>query len=163
MTTLTLSTGRVIPLSDRQVARFLSLIGPPTENGCRRWAGRVDRDGYAIFRWKGGGSETLLSAHRLAYRLINGRSPRRDMDVDHRCYDRLCMAHLRQMSIPKNRGGQRKRADLDLICINGHARVGNTRIDPRTGRRCCVLCTKASNQRYLARLQQERRTADKVA
>lgn len=36
-------------LTDSERERFLSRIGPPNDNGCMEWLGRVDRDGYGVF------------------------------------------------------------------------------------------------------------------
>ena len=41
--------GRVLRLTNIEKERFLSRIGPPNDNGCQEWLGRVDRDGYGVF------------------------------------------------------------------------------------------------------------------
>lgn len=65
---------------------------PPNGEGCRRWLGSFDRDGYPRIQGK-----TWEAAHRLAYESLRSIDP--GMAVHHVCHHRWCVepTHLEQV------------------------------------------------------------------
>lgn len=55
-------------------------------NGCWRWMGALDTDGYGSFRWRG----RTIKAHRLSYELFRGEIEP-GLHVCHSCDHRYCV------------------------------------------------------------------------
>lgn len=75
------------------VERFFSYVDKGDDpDGCWLWTGAKNQDGYGIFRIR----RSLVRAHRLAWKLAHGRSPRDDRAVLHHCDTPACVrpSHL---------------------------------------------------------------------
>lgn len=85
------------PMGTRErVAHFLSLIGPPTERGCREWQGSRLPRGYGQFNaGRLHGKCNIVRAHRTIYELAYGLLPD-DIHVRHSCDNPPCceLRHL---------------------------------------------------------------------
>lgn len=55
-------------------------------NGCLRWLGATDKNGYGRIRK----DKKLTTAHRAIWELLKGKLPR-EIDVCHTCDNRLCV------------------------------------------------------------------------
>jgi hypothetical protein len=60
------------------------------ENGCHRWAGRVDRYGYGRFKMVCDGVKRETGAHRAAWLSMVGDIPQ-GLVIDHLCRTRSCV------------------------------------------------------------------------
>lgn len=67
----------------RQLARFEGRI-TVLDNGCHRYVGKVNPDGYGLFNWWWPDGSTHSLAHRFALALELGRVP---LIADHRCHN----------------------------------------------------------------------------
>jgi|GEM_PF-5058298 len=168
---LQLRSGETAHISEKQLARFRSHVAEPNDEGCSLWTGPVDRNGYGNFRisdalWKPQGrpSTRRLLAHRVAFRLAYGRSPRPEMDVDHTDFNRLCLSHLQELTPEENgalHGGSNPspilkpayipRPDLDTHCPQGHERSVYARFEKRSRARYCLVCVREKVARHNAR------------
>lgn len=117
--------------------RILARIEIDAE-GCWRWTGRLDRDGYGIIAV----DHIPRSAHRVAYEALVGPIPA-GLQIDHLCRVRCCVnpAHLEPVTGRVNT----LRSPITVATINsqktrcpsGHAYVGvNLYTDPVGGRHC---------------------------
>ena len=73
--------------------RFLEKIGPPDKNGCMKYIGKFNSNGYgkAQFFVKETGA-TYYGAHRVTFLLMNGiRSIPKNKKVCHSCDNRWCV------------------------------------------------------------------------
>lgn len=117
---------------------------------CVFWQGRVGRDGY--------GYSHGTTAHRWVYQNSVGTIPP-GFDVDHICWQRLCVNpdHLRLLPALENR--RRQRSALKTQCVNGHELTpDNTYIKPRKrgeGTRDCRTCIRARVAAYTARKKEK--------
>lgn len=105
------------------------------EDGCWRWLGSIDRDGY--------GRRGDWLVHRLAFWFVGGE-PIEGMAVDHTCFTRPCInpEHLRLLTNEEN--ARRQRSTLRTHCTNGHEFTEeNTYHPPATpNRRTCRACKR---------------------
>ncbi len=60
---------------------------PPDENGCVKWTGACDKNGYGILDWDG----KTRKAHRLAWEEHNGPIPT-GIHICHKCDVKPCIA-----------------------------------------------------------------------
>lgn len=116
------------------------------ETGCRIWAGRLDRDGYANYSGKG--------AYRLAYSRFVGPIPD-GMTVDHLCFNITCVepSHLRLLTNLANARNRANRRQIvpDDECVHGHRFDDlNTYVKPN-GERQCRACARVNSRAYRAR------------
>lgn len=116
-------------------------------NGCWKWHGALDRDGYGISTPFGG--HASRGVHRLVFAAVVGPIPT-GHDVDHICWVRDCVnpSHLRTLPALENRGLQRRiliRHDQKIAahkyrnsaCRRGHSMSGpNLRITVDGYARC---------------------------
>jgi hypothetical protein len=77
--------------NDPERVAVTSLVAEPDDEGCRRWQGSFDQDGYPRAWWDGG----YRRAARLLYRWDHGEIPS-GHTLDHLCRHRWCVevAHL---------------------------------------------------------------------
>lgn len=98
--------------------RFWSKVDRPSDSECWNWLGTMHRTGYGHFSV---GAARMVSAHRVAFELINGAIPD-GAHVLHVCDNKRCVnpAHLRLGTNRENcqeawdRGLQRKRVGGEL-------------------------------------------------
>lgn len=89
LTTPTLLEVVMADLSPITVARFWSKVSiPQRSDDCWTWTGAVAGSGYGSFNVPAMGS---TSAHRIAYRLVNGEWPGYRMLVRHKCDNPRCV------------------------------------------------------------------------
>jgi hypothetical protein len=116
-------------------------------SGCWLWTGHQGWDGYGHIYVDGRKQYT----HRVAYQWLVGPVPD-GLVLDHLCRVRNCVNpdHLEPVTGRENtlRGfGVGAIAKRRTACAKGHEYTPeNTRQDPRTGRRVCLTCQRASSR-----------------
>lgn len=115
---------------------------------CWVWTGYVDRYGYGKISFHG----RIVGAHRVAYMLTKGDIPV-DMQVDHICWETLCINpdHLRLL--PFIESVTRQRSMLRTHCSHGHEMTStNTYVKPgRPNTRTCRACNRDRVAEYTSR------------
>lgn len=120
-------------------------------DGCWRWTGALNGEGYSNFSVPGIGR----SAHRFAYVAFVGPVPA-GLTLDHLCRNRACVRpeHLEPVSNRENvlRGiGISAKNAVKVACLQGHPySAENTYVTP-DGRRGCRTCRRAAEKAYAAR------------
>lgn len=133
---------------------FWDRVDPnPTDEGCWRWTGYINRDGYG---WTSFASEETRSAYRLAYLKLIGPIPA-GLVLDHLCRNRWCVnpSHLE----PVTSGENSKRGMLRDVCLRGLHEMTPENSRPRNGgrNRICRLCNnKYHRERYRALSKQRK-------
>jgi hypothetical protein len=121
-----------------------------TPDGCWRWTGSFDKDGYGRFQV---GPRAKL-AHRVMLAAV-GRDVPDGMEVDHLCRNRSCVNpdHLEPVTHIENcvRAYHARKA-----CKNGHELTPeNTRLEWRTPQglpwRACRACDRVASAKYAAK------------
>lgn len=81
-------------LSHADEVRFWSKVGMREDGGCWMWLAATNPRGYGNF-WVGGTDGTIVNAHRVSYRLMNGPIPHGEF-VCHSCDTPGCVnpSHL---------------------------------------------------------------------
>lgn len=102
--------------------RFYALVGLPDDEGCMRWLGSLDSQGYGGFMADG----RRLLPHRVAFALANGGIPA-GMEIDHSCHVVNCCApsHLRAATRQQNatnRTGPQSNNSSGVRGVNWHKR-----------------------------------------
>jgi hypothetical protein len=69
------------------VAYFLARSSPEPNSGCWIWLGAIKWNGYGAVRI----NKKTIHAHRAAYIAATGENPPPQVDVCHRCDNRLCV------------------------------------------------------------------------
>lgn len=142
---------RWITLTPRQHYLFWRQVSGRDGDGCWTWQGRLDRDGYGVFKI---GRVAIVGAHRVAYQLRVGSILRtRELDHSDRADCLLPQPSVRQPGAPRRGDAPRERpaqcnGRLD-VCANGHDLLDddNLYIGPR-GQWRCRPCHRAAAQRY---------------
>ena len=114
-------------------------------DGCWVWLGSFNTHGYGqmMIGSRVDGSRTLATTHRLAYQLTKGIiNP--TLELDHLCGNRKCCNpdHLEAVSHSVNIN--RAVAGSDYLCINGHAKIYNS----KDKRFYCKTCRKEASRRF---------------
>ena len=112
------------------------------DDGCWKWTGHHDRDGYARCYWNG-----RALAHRAVYEILKGPIPQ-GLEIDHLCRNRGCVnpAHMEPVTHAENtlRGFSPQALNARKTeCAHGHPLSGeNLHIRPRDGGRICRACDR---------------------
>jgi hypothetical protein len=148
-------------VDERTLARFMSWV-EIQPNGCWRWKGKLNKNGYGYF-WFEGKSRLV---HRFAYEHFVGPIPE-GYEVDHtchtrdescpggRCDHRACVCpddHLEAVTslvnVMRSRGLAAANAAKD-VCINGHNLTeDNTYWYPGGRERGCRICRADANKAW---------------
>jgi len=142
--------------TETRIAKFWSMVDVGKPEECWPWTGKL-YNGYGFFALLG----KSRGAHRASFTIAHGAIPD-GMWVDHVCRNRACVnpAHLRAVT-PKtnaleNNIGLTAQNAVKTHCDKGHKLAGeNLRIEKR-GWRLCVICQRAHNRAYRARLSAAR-------
>jgi len=88
-------------LSAKQLEYFWSKVNK--SEGCWEWTGYVNDQGYGRPRFRVGGKQYFLRAHRMTYEFLAGPIPE-GLIIDHRCHNRSCVNpdHLRPVTEKQN-------------------------------------------------------------
>lgn len=149
------------------VDRFWTRVAKQ-ESGCWLWTGGKARGGYGKFRFA---NRTGL-AHRFSYEQFIGPIPS-GMQLDHLCRNRACCnpTHLEPVTGRENllRGDTfQARNAAKTRCPAGHEYTPNNTYRYPDGRRRCIACRRASDNRdgprerrkqYKRRIRAEARSA----
>lgn len=147
------------------IERFMSFV-EVQDNGCWYWTGNLNTDGYGVFSF----GNKSVRAHRASFEFFRGPIPE-GLQIDHQCHDpkvcsggvncphRRCVNpnHIEPATVIQNRSEARGRTNTPpaiaaslaerrarTACRNGHEyNADNTRIDPKSGWRCCRICNTA--------------------
>lgn len=128
---------------ERRAERFMRCV-EKQPNGCWRWTGFINPQGYGYSSLRG--KKSL--AHRVSYWIFVGEV-KDGMDLDHLCRNRYCVnpAHLEQVTRSENL----KRGFDARGCGNGHKYTEeNTSVVRRsdgTTERRCKICHRNRNAR----------------
>lgn len=125
-------------------------------SSCWLWLGRVDKDGYGRLNIFINGKRVVL-AHRASYLLHKGDIPELN-DIDHTCFNRICVNPGHLETVPESINRSRQRASLKRYCKNGHEYTKeNTYIRPNTGnrQRDCRICIRVRIKAHNERMKQE--------
>ena len=159
-------TGRSVPMLTHPTLeqRFWSKVnfdGPvprdrPELGACWLWTASCHPSGHGQFNVHQDG-ETVMGAHRWAFRFVVGCLPRSGLVLDHLCFTPACVnpSHLepvtprlntvRGTSPPAHHAAQE-------MCSRGHQYTdGNTYIKPSDGSRDCRICRKMRWVRWTQR------------
>jgi hypothetical protein len=134
-------------LPESSVRTFMNkFIAQP--NGCWKWLGKPDRDGYGEFH-----SNYLKTkrAHRIAYELLCEPIPQ-GLVIDHLCLNRKCVnpTHMEIVTNKQNvlRGtGFTAQNAKKTHCLKGHDLSKTGRIYARNMRQCMV-CNADRARKY---------------
>lgn len=118
-------------------------------DGCWRWTGRLDPDGYGTWASK--------KAHRRIYALLVAPVAAA-LTLDHLCRRRDCVRpdHLDPVSLAVNvgRGDSHVWRTRTVACPQGHPYdAANTARTP-TGKRYCLTCKREKVAAYRARMRE---------
>lgn len=124
-------------------------------NECWPWLGYRVPLGYGVI----GRNKKLVSAHRLAYRLLRGPIPD-DRVIDHLCRNRACCnpRHMEPVTSSENvrRGeGLAPQNARKMYCPHGH-RYDKTYKRKTGSYRRCTVCHNARSAESAIRLKQKR-------
>lgn len=119
---------------------------------CVEWTGIIQPNGYGRLHI----NNTGIGAHRLAWALRHGRSPRRGMDICHACDNRKCVNpdHLFEGSRSDNMQDASKKQRMfspnkdKMFCIRGHKFTRENTFIRKCGRRGCKQCRTEYNRIY---------------
>jgi HNH endonuclease len=120
---------------------------------CHVWQGAMLRNGYGTVTVDG---RTWL-AHRYAYTTQRGPIPD-GLHIDHLCRNRACVNpdHLEPVTQAEN---NRRAADAQTHCRNGHPRTEDNLIVDSDGQRRCRTCRSADRREAQRRYRAKRRAA----
>ncbi len=136
--------------SASKAEQFAAKVSPQPD-GCWKWLGNHDSDGYGRF-WLGLPGQKTIGAHRFAYLSIKGEIPE-GLVLDHLCRNVGCVNpdHVEPVTVGEN---QRRGLNVALKthCKQGHPYTQENTVIRHTGRRWCLTCRKAADRKqYLRR------------
>jgi hypothetical protein len=144
----------VLPLvSAASVARFLSKVDQRDPVECWPWLGLMRPNGYGRFPVDG----RIVSPHRFAWVLVNGRDPAPGMELDHTCRNRACVnpAHMQEVTYRENVLRSNNRAAQNARkthCKHGHPFTPeNTYVRPDGKGKHCRECNTRRQRELKAR------------
>jgi hypothetical protein len=135
------------PKAKDPAVRFMSFVDVMPD-GCWRWTGNRDKQGYARFQIASYRSGT---AHRWGYEHFVGKVPE-GLELDHLCNRVWCVnpKHLEPVTRAEN---MRRRYALLTHCVNGHEFTPeNTYFRSGGQYRDCRACGRDRQRRYRERL-----------
>ncbi|QOR55394.1 MAG: hypothetical protein SHS37scaffold145_45 [Phage 71_18] len=145
-----------------RAAAFASRQAPPDANGCRRWLGQIDHNGYGTVTMTVDGKRQRTGAHRLAWFLAYGEWP--PDQLDHTCHtaDQACpggpcahracttVEHLESVTGAENTRRGRGHGS-ETHCPAGHAYdEANTYVYGARTMRACRTCHRDRQRQYRA-------------
>lgn len=110
------------------------------DNGCWRWLGRHDEDGYPLFtEHPYNGWKWSHRAQRFSYLLHYGFIPEQH-ETHHKCFNRGCVnpEHLEALTTADHN----KITHFQECCYRGHPLSGENLLRRSDGRRACKTCKR---------------------
>lgn len=139
-------------IKQNRIARFHGKIRKDSNTGCWLWTGAQTGNGYGQASYEG----KVTTAHRAYWLCAKGPLPE-NVDLDHRCRNRLCVNpdHLE----PVTRSTNLRRGFESRGCVNGHVFSLNafSVVRRKSGRieRRCKICHRARNKKAKAAKKQK--------
>lgn len=128
------------------IERFLSFV-EICADGCHRWTGCIDQQGYGKFKV---GSTTLGTArtvltHKWYYEYTNGPVPD-GLELDHKCRQHDCvnLDHIEPVTRRINQKRGTNGRQFPLCAAELHAMEGANLIIRRDGKRNCRACKNST-------------------
>jgi len=111
----------VVPL---YAEKFRRHVDSPDSNGCRRWTGFCDDDGYGHFQFRHEGRKYKIRAHRAAV-MVSGAHVMPEAVLRHSCDNPWCAeaSHVLQGGHADNVADRDRRGHTAIGADNGRARM----------------------------------------
>jgi hypothetical protein len=115
-----------------------------TPNGCHLWLGALDKDGYALIKWKVLGQWKTFLGHRLTYKIFRGSIDPK-LPLDHICRVHRCINTLHTEQVTVSINTRRSNSANRTHCKYGHELTEDNIKYRKDGWKRCLTCYK----RYL--------------
>lgn len=129
-------------------------------SNCIEWTGSLSPRGYGILYF----NNSLIGVHRLAWAIANGRMPRKNMDICHKCDNRKCVnpKHLFEGTRSDNmkdavlKGRMFAPNRNKKFCIRGHEFTKENTYIRKSGNRACLACHQMHSKNWRKKVKNDK-------